>query len=713
MQQSTEDTNSSHSSPGGVRIGVDVGGTFTDVAVIDETGGAITVTKVSSTPDDFGRGVIEALGQALDRGSVPPDAVTLLAHATTVVTNAILQEKGARIGLVTTRGFRDLLELRRSARADLYDLFQDGPSILAPRRWRMEVTERIGADGTVITPLAEDEIDGLVERLRAARVEAVAVTLLFSFLNDDHERRLGARLRAALPDVPVFLSSEVLPEIREFERTSTTAVCAYVAPILNRYLARLKTAVREMGLPVPYIMGSGGGVFEIEESLAMPALSAESGPAAGVIAAALAGTQIGRPDLVSFDMGGTTAKASLIRNGAVETTPEYEVGGSASGKRWLYGAGHPIRVPVIDLAEISAGGGSIAWVDPAGALRVGPQSAGAEPGPVCYGRGGSEPTVTDANLLLGRLDADSLLGGDLPIDYERACAAMEDRVAGPLGLTVDEAAAAVIRVVNNAMAEALRIVSVERGHDARDFTLFCFGGAGPLHAAALAEELDIAEVIAPPAPGAFSALGLVASDIRRDYGRTFFSVVDDTDPAALEGVYRQMEEEARRMLARTGIAPSAWEFTRTADLRYIRQAYELTVDAPDAIDAGGLATLARGFHERHAQTYGHANANERVQIVTLRLAAAARLPVLDLTRPRGDAGTGESLKSRRQAWFAGTGRVATPVHDRGRIAPGTLIAGPAIIESLDSTIVIPPSWQATPDDGGFVTMTRSATGDPR
>ena len=407
-------------------------------------------------------------------------------------------------------------------------------------------------------------------------------------------------------------------------------------------------------------------------------------------------------------MGGTTAKASLIRDGAVETTPEYEVGGSGSAKRWLHGAGHPIRVPVVDLAEISAGGGSIAWVDPAGALRVGPQSAGAVPGPVCYGQGGTDPTVTDANLLLGRLDATSLLGGALPIDYDRARAALAERVADPLGLSVDDAAAAVIRVVNNAMAEALRIVSVERGHDARDFALICFGGAGPLHAAALADELDIRDVVAPPAPGAFSALGLVASDIRRDYGRTFFSVVDETDPAAVEDVYRQMEADARCMLTRTGVAADAWEFRRTADLRYIRQAYELTVDAPAAIGRDALAVLARRYHEKHALTYGHANEAERVQIVTLRLSAVARLPVLDLTRSGARPGAGGSLKSQRAVWFAGAGRIDTPVHDRDRIAPGTRLAGPAIIESLDSTIVVPPDWHARMDDGGFIGMTRRA-----
>ena len=688
------------------RIGVDIGGTFTDVAVVDETDGAIGVAKVSSTPEDFGRGVITALEQAIARYGIRPDAVTLLAHATTVVTNAILEEKGGRVGLIATRGFRDILELRRSARADLYDMFQSSPSVLVPRRRRLEVTERIAADGSVVVPLAEDEIDGLVSALQAARVEAVAVSLLFSFLNDSHERRLGERLRAAMPNIPVFLSSEVLPEIREFERTSTTAICAYVAPILASYLARLSEAVATMGLPTPYVMGSGGGVFEIEESLRVPAMVAESGPAAGVIAAALAGRQIARPDLLSFDMGGTTAKASLIRDGVIETTPEYEVGGGGSASRWLHGTGHPIRVPVIDLAEVSAGGGSIAWIDPAGALRVGPQSAGAAPGPVCYGRGGVEPTVTDANLLLGRLDAKSLLGGALPIDYARAEAAISTRIAAPLGLTVGQAAAAILAVVNNAMAEALRIVSVERGHDARAFSLICFGGAGPLHATALAEELEMTEVVVPPVPGAFSALGLVGSDIRRDYGRTFFAPLDEVRPAALEDAYRDLEGVARRMLARTGLPEADWALARSADLRYIRQAYELNVAAPNPVDPAALATLGERYHDRHAQTYGHANRDERVQLVTLRLSASARLPELALVQKMPTGAGSASEKARRPVWFASVGQVETAIHDRDRMVAGDRLDGPVVIESLDSTIVVPPDWTARMDERGFILLNR-------
>ncbi|MEQ9126185.1 MAG: hydantoinase/oxoprolinase family protein, partial [Alphaproteobacteria bacterium] len=353
------------------RIGVDIGGTFTDVALVDDATGRIGVAKAPTTPRDFAEGVLGALKDAMARYGVAAADVGLLAHATTVVTNALLEEKGARAAAIMTRGFRDLLELRRSARPDLYDLFQDAPATLVPRRRRFEITERIAADGSVVTPLAEEEIDGLVAALKAERVEAVAVSLLFSFVNPEHERRLGERLRAAL-DVPVYLSSEVLPEIREFERASTTAVCAYVGPILASYLERLEGATTGLGLPRMYVMGSNGGVFEAGEGVAMPAMAVESGPAAGVVAAAIAAKQAGRPNLLTFDMGGTTAKASLIRDGLYETTPEYEVAGGASAARTMNGTGHPIRVPVIDLAEVSAGGGSIAWVDPGGLLQIGP-----------------------------------------------------------------------------------------------------------------------------------------------------------------------------------------------------------------------------------------------------------------------------------------------------------------------------------------------------
>ena len=687
------------------RIGVDIGGTFTDVALIDDASGAIGVAKVPTTPRNLAEGVLSALDIAMQRYGIAAVDVGLLSHATTVVTNAILEEKGARAALVATRGFRDVLELRRSARSDLYDLFQDAPATLIPRRRRFEITERVGADGAVVTPLAEGEIDGLIAELKAARVEAVAVSLLFSFLNPDHERRLGARLRAALPGVPVYLSSEVLPEIKEFERTSTTAVCAYVGPILASYLEKLERATRSKSLPSLYIMASNGGVLEAAEAVAMPAMAVESGPAAGVVAAALVARQTGR-NLLSFDMGGTTAKASLIRDGQYATTSDYEVGGGASGNRWMHGTGHPIRVPVIDLAEVSAGGGSIAWVDRAGALRVGPKSAGAEPGPVCYGRGGTEPTVTDCNLLLGYLDKTSLLAGDLPIDSAAAEAAVARKLAEPLGVDVRKAAAGVIDIVNNAMAEALKIVSVQRGHDAREFTLAAFGGAGPLHAAALASELGIAEVLCPPIPGAFSALGLVGTDLKRDYVRTVYTTTATADPGTLQAAFAELEREGAAMLDRAGVAPERRRFERSIDARYERQSYELPIPVPaHAFSHAALSEIADAFHDRHRQTYGHDNRSEPVQLVSIRVAAIGTIPPLPIREKTAGAGI-DAVKSQRQVWFRATGTVDAMVYHRGRMPAGLVAKGPVVIESLESTILVPPDWQAKMTDDGFVVLTR-------
>lgn len=675
------------------RIGVDIGGTFTDVVVADEARGSLEVVKVPTTPRDFARGVLDALATATRQHGVRPAEVALLAHATTIVTNALLEGKGARTALVTTRGFRDVLELRRSARASLYDLFQDGPSVIVPRHLRLEVRERLDAQGQVIVPLHMEDVDDALDVITRHDVQAVAVCLLYSFLDDAHERQIGARLRAARPDLPVFLSSEVLPEIREFERMSTTAVCAYVGPILASYLDRLEAAVRSQGFPAPYVMGSSGGVFTVAEGLKMPAMAVESGPAAGVIAAQLIGRQLGLPDLISFDMGGTTAKASLIEKGEIKTTSEYEVGGSGHARRWLHGTGHPIRVPVIDLAEVSAGGGSIAWIDPGGALRVGPESAGAEPGPVCYGQGGERPTVTDADLVLGYLNPVALLGGALPVHLDRARAAIEATIARPLGQGVLEAAAGIVDVVTAGMAAALRIVSVERGHDPREFALVAFGGAGPVHAARLAQELEIPRVIVPPIPGGFSALGLVASDLRRDYVKTFYARLDEARLDEVTAVWAAMEASARGMLRDAGVPESRWEIARAADCRYIRQAYELTVPAAAGpVTAEAMRRVAADFHDKHRVTYGHANPDEPVQLVNLRLSAVGKLAGLDLSRwPDRSAVSGPV--DAREAYFRETGPVRCDVIPREALPPGARRAGPLIIEAMDTTVVVPPGWQ--------------------
>jgi N-methylhydantoinase A len=685
------------------RIGVDIGGTFTDVALVEEGSGRMAVAKVLTTPQDFAEGVLEGLRRGLSEQGIAPDAVTLLAHATTVVTNALLEHKGAKAAFVSTRGFRDILELRRSARADLYDLFQDGPSVLIPRRRRFEITGRIDAQGEEVTPLAENEVPALVEAIRASGAETVGVSLLFSFLNDSHERRLGAMLREALPGVRVFLSCEVLPEIREYERASTTAVCAYVGPLLAGYLARLQEATAGLGLPKLHVMGSSGGVLDVPECLRMPAAVVESGPAAGVVAAALIGRQLGMPNILSFDMGGTTAKASVIAGGEVTVTAEYEVGGGSNAKRWIAGTGHPIRVPVVDLAEVSSGGGSIAWVDPGGALKVGPHSAGAAPGPAAYGRGGTRPTVTDADIVLGYLDV--LLDGRLKIDRAAAEHAIAEHVANPLGLTVQQAAARIVEVVNASMCDALRIVSIERGHDPREFSLMAFGGAGPVHAAFLAEELGVPEVVVPPAPGAFSALGLVATDLRRDFSRTLYMSLEGADPARIAAAVRAMEADGLAMLEAAGVPPGRRALQRLADCRYRRQAYELTVPMQDGpVTEETLRALAAAFHAKHRQTYGHANEREPVQLVNLRLTALGRQPALTLAQPTGG---GARAARERTAIFGGVPQ-RTRVLWREGLAAGAAVPGPAVIEALDSTTVVPPGWTARVAEHGLLRIARGS-----
>jgi N-methylhydantoinase A len=508
-----------------------------------------------------------------------------------------------------------------------------------------------------------------------------------------------------LPGVRVYLSSEVLPEIREFERASTTAVCAVVGPVLAAYLDRLQSAVTRLRLPRLHVMGSSGGVFDIAEALRMPAMAVESGPAAGVIAASLAGRQLDRPNLISFDMGGTTAKASVIAGGEVSVTAEYEVGGAGHANRWMHGTGHPIRVPVIDLAEVSAGGGSIAWIDPGGALKVGPQSAGATPGPAAYGAGGTLPTVTDADVVLGYLHPEALLGGDLPIDHDAAERAIGTAIAQPLGMAIPEAAARIVEVVNSNMAQALRIVSVERGHDPQEFSLIAFGGAGPVHAVALAEELQIPEVIVPPMPGALSALGLVASDLKRDYSRTLYADLATADPLRVAEVMAGMELTGREMLDAAHVPHERQTLLRQADVRYQRQAYELTVPvAAGVINRATLEELAAAFHTRHQQTYGHANRAEPVQLVNLRLTALGRLPSLKFVQPADAEFAGTRS---RDVWFAASGFAPTPAYWRDALASGTEIAGPAIIEAMDSTILVPPGWQARVVEFGYVRLTRA------
>jgi len=682
------------------RVAVDIGGTFTDATLIDEATGHVAIAKTLTTPADPSEGFMAAVERALREAGVTARDVTFVVHATTVATNAIIEGKVARSGFVTTEGFRDLLEIGRQVRPTLYDPQFEKPRPLVPRDRAVGVVERLGPKGEVLTPLDERSVRDAAALLARERVESVAVCLLHAYVNPAHERRVGEILAEELPGVPVSLSSEVAPEFREYLRASTTVINAVVRPVVGRYLERIERRLAEAGIGAKLlVMQSSGGVFGADAAARRPVFMVESGPAAGVIAAAHLGAGIGRPDILSFDMGGTTAKVGLIRDGRPSVTKDYQVGAHAgAGIGGMSLAGYPVRTPVVDLVEIGAGGGSIAWVDSGGLLRVGPRSAGADPGPVCYRRGGVEPTVTDANVVLGRLNPSYFLGGELELDVEAARRAIEERCARPLGLSLLEAANGIVEIANAAMVNALHLISVQRGYDPRDFLLVAFGGAGPVHANALARDAEMPTVLVPRSPGIFSATGLLATDLKRDAARTIMRRLEELDPAELEHAFAELERAGAEEMAAEGVAPDRIEFVRQLDLRYVGQSYELTVPAGDDLPAR--------FHAEHDRTYGFSAETEPVECVGVRLQTVGRIARPPLrTLERGDA---PPPKATRRVYFAEAGGyVDCAVHDRYALPAGARLAGPAVVEELDSTTVVHPSYTARVDDVGNIWIERS------
>ncbi len=656
---------------GDTRLGVDVGGTFTDLVALSE--GTLVTAKVPSTPRDQSEGVMNAV----EASGVEAGALVALAHGMTVATNALLERRGARTALVTTEGFRDVLEIARQNRPSLYDLTMDRPPPLIPRDLRFTVRERMGADGEV-EPLDEESLQEAVSAAREADVEAVAVCLLFAFAHPEHERRVGEALREALPEAHVSLSSEVLPEFREYERFSTTAADAYLAPRLAAYLENLRGKVEEAGMPVPLVMQSSGGVARIEDAVRDAAGFILSGPAGGVVGAAYVAGLGGYEDLLTFDMGGTSTDVAPVVDGEAQTTTETVI------------AGVPIKLPMVDVHTVSAGGGSVAWADAGGALRVGPHSAGAEPGPAAYGQGGEEPTVTDANLFLGYLADGAKLGGELVLRHDLSEQALET-LGGALDLDTEEVASGIVRVANAEMARALRVISVERGLDPREFALLAFGGAGGMHACTLAEELGMETVIVPRAGGVLSALGLAISDLRRDYVRPRLVSLEDAAADELDEAFEAMEDAAEKDL-------DGPEFTRRADLRYRGQSFELTVgaDAPKK--------LAERLHAAHEQRYGYRMDDEPLELVNLRLIATVPVdkPKLQEGAPEGDAEI-----DRRNASFDGEW-TEVPVLDREALGEGSEVEGPAIVEFKESTCVVRPGWRGVVDGVGNLVLESSS-----
>jgi N-methylhydantoinase A len=682
-----------------VRVAVDIGGTFTDATLIDEESGAVSIAKVLTTPADPSEGFMQAVDRALADGKVKAAQVGFVVHATTVATNAIIEGKIARGGFVTTEGFRDLLEIARQVRPSLYDTQFEKAKPLVPRDRAVTVAERLGPAGEVLRALEDDSVRAAAEILRREEVETVAVCLLHAYVNPEHEQRVGAILAEELPGVPVSLSAEVAPEFREYLRASTTVINAVIRPVVERYLERIESRLADAGVQAKLlVMQSSGGVFSSEAARTRPVFMVESGPAAGVIASAYLGETLGRADILSFDMGGTTAKVGLIQDGQPSVTKNYNVGGHAgAGIGGMSLSGYPVRTPVVDLVEIGAGGGSIAWVDSGGLLRVGPQSAGADPGPVCYRRGGTEPTVTDANVVLGRLNPDYFLGGEIGLDVDGARRAIEERCAKPLGLNVTAAANGIVEIANAAMVNALHLISVQRGYDPRDFVLFGFGGAGPVHANALARDAEIPTLLIPRSPGIFSATGLLTTDLKLDTAVTVMRRVDELDAEEVEASFAELEEAGRGELEREGLAAGAMSFVRKIDLRYVGQSFELTIPAGDDL-------LGR-FHAEHDRTYGFAAPDEPVEVVSLRLTSVGTI-AKPPPRPLESGGRAEP-KERRQVYFAESdGYVDCPIYDRYALPAGASFPGPAVVEEFDSTTVVHPGFTVRVDDAGNLVIER-------
>ena len=682
-----------------LRVGIDIGGTFTDLVAIDGAG-QVRTHKIASTPHDYGEGIVEGLRAVLSDGTTVTDVL----HGTTVGSNTVLEGKGARTALITTRGFRDILEIRDLRMPVLYDLRWTKPRALVERRLRLEVTEKLRPDGSVSVPLDRATVDAAIAMLRAENVQSVAICLLHSYANPAHERAVAEHVRAALPDIAISISHEILPEIKEYPRTSTTVINAYVQPVVRAYITALDARLRMLGIAAGLqLMQSNGGLASADFAAAAPAHIIESGPAAGVVGGAVLARHLQEHRLITFDMGGTTAKAGLVENGEVLRSEALEVGGGVmAGSRLLVGAGYMLKLPAIDLAEVGAGGGSICRLDAAGAPKVGPESAGADPGPVCYGRGGTAPTITDCNLVLGYLDPGGLVGGALSVDVDAARAAIARDLAGPMRCSVEEAAFGMLRLASATMMRAIRAVSVERGRDPRQFSLLAFGGNGPLFAAGIAGELGIGRVIVPPMPGLFSAFGLLVADTEHHATQSLRTRLDNTDPAVLGRVLTSLAEAGAQRLARDGFPPAQQSFRRAASARYVGQSSEIEVPLPDGLDAAALlAHLPALFAAEHERTYGfRAPDDEAVELIGLSVIARGtpetpRLP--DRIPPAAAI-----VPASRRAWFADSGWVETPVVDRAGLSAAR--TGPLIIQEYDATCLVPRGAIAEVDGFGNIRL---------
>ena len=674
-----------------MRIAVDIGGTFTDLVAVDDQG-RLSRSKSLTTPDDLARGIHNCLQAA----NIDVAAADFFVHGSTVTINAVLERKGARTGLITTKGFRDVYEIGRGNRPEGYNLFFKRPVPLVPRDLRLEVDERLYATGEVYRPLDENSAKAAIGALKWAGVESVAVCLLHAYANAAHERRLGELLREQFADAYVSLSHEILREFREYERTSTTVLNAYVGPLVRRYLVSLENMLGKAGFRGTFrVMQSNGGVMSADSAKKMPVTMMESGPVAGVIAAARLGERLGCRHMISFDMGGTTAKSSLIKDFHPEVTSSYYVGG--------YVTGHPMMLPVVDIVEVGNGGGSIAWVDAAGGLKVGPQSAGAAPGPACYGRGGAQPTVTDANLIAGRIDPEYFLGSGIRLQRDKAARAIGEKIARPLGLSLEEAALGILTIANFNMSLSVRAVSVEKGYDPRDCALVPSGGGGALHAIAIARELSVPRVIIPHMPAHFSALGMLLADLKHDYVQTFVRELGETSGAEIASAFSLLEKSAVATLMEEGSKREQILLRRFLDMRYRGQEYTLAVPVTEELSAlADFSAIRARFDRLHQEHYGHSAPKEPVMMVNLRLSALGRF---DDGLPLAAASCDEDRGARgRRPVIFDKDPIDCPIYLRSGFKPGDRLEGPAVIEEIGATILIYPGDRMQVNEFGHLVI---------
>ncbi|MBQ8647961.1 MAG: hydantoinase/oxoprolinase family protein [Oscillospiraceae bacterium] len=665
-------------------IGVDVGGTFTDFSVFNQETGELFNYKDSSTPADPSRAIVKGVQDVLAIKQAGPETVSYLAHGTTVGTNALIEKKGVRLGLITTKGFKDLMEIGTQRRPSLYDLQAQKPYPLVPPGLNCTVTERIRYDGSIETPLDEEETRQVVRYLKAQGVAAIAVCTLFSFINPAHEERIGEIIAEEFPEAYVTLSSRLAPEFREFSRMSTTVMNSYLGPVMERYVNNFRHSIEAIGIGVePYVTQSNGSIISIKETIDCPIKTARSGPSAGVIAAAYIGRQCEADKIITFDMGGTSADISLIEHYTPQVSNERTV------------EGYPARIPMINIITIGAGGGSIARIDDGGALKVGPQSAGATPGPACYMRGGENPCVTDANIVLGKLNQQKILGGRMDVDIELARQAIREKICAKSDLDLDRAANGIITVVNSNMVRAIRSVSVEKGYDVREFSLMAFGGAGPLHACEVAKELGMREVLIPPHPGTLCSLGLLLADTKFDLSRTKVMNGEAGNLAAINEQFHNMVEQGTALLDKEGVPAERRYFEYFVDMRYQRQNFEICIPVPAGeMTAETLAQAVADFHAEHKRSYGYCKESAVVQFVSYRVSAVGVIDKPDLQPEalRPEAPIPAPIETRRVLFQGCTEYVEAPVYRREEFVPGQSIPGPCICEQMDTTLVVPAGW---------------------